>query len=90
MYEFIQFHLHLHNNINNACEYIKFVRCLYRGKNNQQAAGDQHSNVKLALKFFLTSHSKPDYIGCFKSQYTVVVNIENNCFKFSVNALKWK
>ena len=46
-YKFIHFHLHLLYNIDNACEYIIFVRCLYRVKNNQQATGDQHSGVIL-------------------------------------------
>ena len=68
-YKFIYFHLHLLYNIDNACEYIIFVRYIYGVKNNQQATGDQHSDVILGLTIFLTPHSQPDYICCFKPPY---------------------
>ena len=32
-----------------ACEFITFVKCLYRFKNNQQTAGDQQPEVILGL-----------------------------------------
>ena len=72
-YKFIQFHLHLHYNIFNACEYIICVRCLYWVNNNQQATGDQHFGVIFGLTFFLTSHSKPDYICNFKPLYITAI-----------------
>ena len=62
---FHKFHLHLLYNIDNACEYIIFVTCLYWAKYNQQATIDQHFDVILGLTFFLTSHSKLDYICRF-------------------------
>ena len=65
----IHFHFHLHYNIDTHANYIIFVRCLYWVKNNQHAPGDQHSDVILGLTFFLTSHSKPNYICCFKLPY---------------------
>ena len=41
----VQFYLYLHYNIGNAHDYIIIVRCLYQVNNNQQATGDQHSDV---------------------------------------------
>ena len=66
-YIFIKFHLQLHYNIDNACEYIIFVRCLYtiKAKSNKQTIGEQHSGVILGLTSFLMSHSKPDHICPF-------------------------
>ena len=60
-YKVVQFHSHLHNNIDNAHEYIIFVRYLYRVNDNQKATGGQHSDIILGLGFFLTSRFKPDY-----------------------------
>ena len=68
-YKVAQFQLHSHYNIDNAYEYIIFVRCLYGVNNNQQATRDQYSDVMLGLTFFLTSLSNPDYTCCFKPPY---------------------
>ena len=68
-YNFVLFHFHLHYNIDNACEYIIFQRCLYGVLNNQQATGDQQADVILGLMFFLKSPFKLNYICCFKPSY---------------------
>ena len=60
MYKFVPINLYLHYNIDKVCEYIIFVGCLYWVKNNQQATGDQHSDVTLGLTLFFKSLSKPD------------------------------
>ena len=44
-YKFIQFHSDLLYCIDNACEYIIFVRSLYESKIKKQATGDQYSDV---------------------------------------------
>ena len=54
---------------------------------NQQATEDQHSDVILDLTFCLTSRPKPDYTYV-DSNLHIFVNFEDNCFKFSGNALK--
>ena len=59
-YKFVQFHLLLHYNTDNACEYIIFVGCSYGVDYNQQATEDQHADVIFGLSFFLTSCSKLD------------------------------
>ena len=38
--------------MDNACEYIIFVWCLYGVDYNQQTTGDHHSDVILGLLFF--------------------------------------
>ena len=55
--------------------------CLYRVNNNQQATGDQHSDVILGLTFFFTSFFKRTTYAA--SNLNIIVNIKDNCDIFS-------
>ena len=76
-------HLYLHHNIANACECIIFVRCLNGDKNNQL----ENSTLTSYYAHCSSWRYVPNRVTYASSNRHILVNFEDNCIKFSRNAL---